>query len=193
MYAYYNILFIEAKFKLFRKKNLSTCFRETLSKFVIFLEYFRKATQNYFFPFFLSCNFIFLPNECPGLCQAFKECTSKYQIRITLGATLFLGLHRHHCYTERTISQVVSPFIGVKKQDRYHSRPKRPFLSGLYFCVVLPHFWGSDFLKNKVELVKYRNRGKFQPVVLGYLYFTYLYLFLQRNEHIEKNIKQSYE
>ena len=98
------------------KKILSTCFRETLSKFVIFLEYFRKATQNYFFPFFLSCNFIFLPNECPGLCQAFKECTSKHQIRITLGATLFLGLHRHHRYTERTISQVVSPFIGVKSR-----------------------------------------------------------------------------
>ena len=152
-----------------------------------------KPRRTIFFPFFLSCNFIFLPNECPGLCEAFKKCTSKYQIRITLGATLFLGLHRHHCYTERTISQVVSPFIGVKKQDRYHSRPKRPFLSGLYFCVVLPHFWGSDFLKNKVELVKYRNRGKFQPVVLGYLYSTYLYLFLQRNEHIEKNIKQSYE
>ena len=117
----------------------------------------KKATQNYCFPFsFRATLNFYLMNALVYVDIAFKECTSKYQIRITLGATLFLGLHRHR-YTERTISQVVSPFIGVKKQDRYHSRPKRPFLSGLYFCVVLPHFWGSDFLKNKVELVKYRN------------------------------------
>ena len=36
------------------------------SKFAIFLEY---ENPKLLFPFFILCNLIFLPNECPGLYQ----------------------------------------------------------------------------------------------------------------------------
>ena len=33
------------------------------------LLYFLYKKPMYFFSFFISCNFIFLPHECPGLCR----------------------------------------------------------------------------------------------------------------------------
>ena len=51
---------------LFRNKKfmLDEKLQGNASKFAIFLEY-----ENPFFLFFISCNFIFSPNECPGLCR----------------------------------------------------------------------------------------------------------------------------
>ena len=40
-------------------------FQQNASKFAIFYIY---ENPKLLFPFFISCYFIFLPNECPGLC-----------------------------------------------------------------------------------------------------------------------------
>ena len=42
---------------------LDEIFQRNASKFVILLEY---ENQHSFFLFFILCNFIFSPNECPG-------------------------------------------------------------------------------------------------------------------------------
>ena len=41
------------------------CSRKTLQNLLYFMH---KKTLVVFFSFFISCNFIFLPYECPGLC-----------------------------------------------------------------------------------------------------------------------------
>ena len=45
---------------------LNEKFQRNASKFAIFYIY---ENPKLLFPFFISCYFIFLPNECPGLCR----------------------------------------------------------------------------------------------------------------------------
>ena len=56
------------KVTLFRNERfmLDEMTRQNASKFAIFYIY---ENPKLLFPFFNSCYVIFLPNECPGLCQ----------------------------------------------------------------------------------------------------------------------------
>ena len=57
------INFLKFFFALFM---LDEMFRRNASKFAIFYIY---ENPKLLFLFFISCNFMFLPNECPGLCR----------------------------------------------------------------------------------------------------------------------------
>ena len=110
-------------------------FQRNASKFAIFYIY---ENPKLLFPFFISCYFIFLPNECPSLCRhssghslCKNKCSMKWKTeKATLG------------FRKYKIWQILQRFAGTfrRAQTLKLGRVTPKLNSGFFFSCLFLHY-----------------------------------------------------